>query len=69
MPRELPLDPEWRARAQCAGEYPEIFFSEGTSHTDRENTRHARAICRDCPVIKECLLEALKNGEKFGVSL
>lgn len=56
------LVPDWYVDALCAQTSPDEFFPEkgGTS-------RHAKAICAECPVRQTCLEHALANGERFGV--
>ncbi len=54
--------PDWMADAACRGMDPELFFPA------RGYTGHpAKAVCSTCPVIRDCLAYALRNGEKFGV--
>lgn len=50
----FPLPPEWVRDAICAQIDPELWFPE-TGHT----TGPAKALCRRCPVIDECLAYAL----------
>ena len=54
--------PGWKARANCMGVDPDLFFPErGMS------TREAKEVCRGCVVREDCLEYALANGEKFGI--
>jgi WhiB family transcriptional regulator, redox-sensing transcriptional regulator len=54
--------PDWKARANCMGVDPDLFFPErGMS------TREAKEVCRGCVVREDCLEYALANGEKFGI--
>lgn len=46
----------------CAGQRPEAFFPERG-----ESIEDARVFCRVCPVQRECLEYALRNGEKHGI--
>ena len=55
----------WQDTGSCATEDPELFFPIGLHDTQTE--WRARNICRDCPVIMECLAYALANGEQFGM--
>lgn len=42
--------------------------SASTSRRERSQaTREAKAICRGCPVRRECLAYALANREPFGI--
>ncbi len=53
---------DWKARANCLGVDPDLFFPErGMS------TREAKEVCRGCVVREDCLEYALANGEKFGI--
>jgi len=55
---------EWTEEAACAGHPTEVFFVDvGKS----SNIPIAKAICRSCPVQKECLDYALRQKEEFGV--
>lgn len=54
--------PDWMTDGLCAQTSPDEFFPE-----KGQTTRHAKAICAECPVQRECLDYALANGERFGV--
>lgn len=54
--------PEWFDQAACSTAGPDIFFPE-----KGEPTAPAKAICRNCPVRKQCLEYALDNFETVGV--
>lgn len=51
----------WRERAACLGADTALFFS--IRHVDK---RAARAFCAGCPVVDECLTDALLQGD-FGI--
>lgn len=53
---------EWWQRARCAQIGGDEWFPEkgGT-------TRHAKSVCRSCPVRTDCLDYAIANDERFGV--
>jgi WhiB family transcriptional regulator, redox-sensing transcriptional regulator len=53
---------DWRADALCAETDPELFFPDKGG-----STRQAKAVCGRCEVRPECLGEALRNGERFGI--
>jgi WhiB family redox-sensing transcriptional regulator len=55
-------DPDWRERALCAQTDPEAFFPEKGG-----SSREAKKVCRSCEVRPECLEDALRRGERFGV--
>lgn len=56
----------WSEDALCLTEDPEIFFPASKRNFD---TERARKICVQCPVILECLQDALrmKNSDQDGV--
>ena len=64
----------WQQHAACKGKDPELFFpGKGGSpiHPGRKE-REAKAICKGCPVDRECLTFALANeadepGYRFGI--
>ncbi|MFI6655126.1 WhiB family transcriptional regulator [Streptomyces sp. NPDC050523] len=58
---------EWRDRAACRSEDPDLFFPIGTSGPSLLQTEQAKAVCRRCPVREECLRWALDTGECMGV--
>ena len=41
---------------------PELFFAESPADVEE-----AKALCRDCPVLEECLAGALARREPWGV--
>lgn len=57
----------WRERAVCRTEDPELFFPVGTSGSALLQIAEAKTVCRRCPVVKECLTWALENGQDAGV--
>jgi WhiB family transcriptional regulator, redox-sensing transcriptional regulator len=54
----------WRTRAACLHDDPELFFPDGTGGpvVDR-----AKRICGSCPVRARCLDWALSNGVVAGI--
>jgi len=52
---------EWAPRGKCAGTDPDALFVQGKAQ------RAAKAVCKGCPVVAECLADALDNGTEFGV--
>lgn len=52
----------WEALAQCRGADAELFFAPGALQEHR-----AKAVCRSCPVLWECLAYALRNRVEHGV--
>ncbi|GAB3887664.1 transcriptional regulator WblA [Terrabacter terrigena] len=58
------LDPwvdEWATQANCSGQDPDALFVRGKAQHD------AKAVCKTCPVLAQCLAEALDNRTEFGV--
>ncbi|MFE5402568.1 WhiB family transcriptional regulator [Streptomyces sp. NPDC056580] len=58
---------DWRDRAACVGEDPEIFFPLSDLIAPGAEASLARAICRRCPVITDCRTWALDHGEDDGI--
>lgn len=56
---------DWRDRAACRNEDPEVFFAEGKA--SRADVIHAQAVCHGCPVRIECGAYAIANREFWGV--
>lgn len=56
----------WTAKAACAraGVDPELFYP---LPLDRATAMQARQVCWRCPVMGECLEDALATGEAFGI--
>ncbi|MFF9625237.1 WhiB family transcriptional regulator [Streptomyces griseosporeus] len=57
----------WRDRAECRTEDPDLFFPIGTSGPSLMQTEQAKAVCRRCPVREPCLQFALDTGQTLGV--
>jgi WhiB family redox-sensing transcriptional regulator len=51
----------WVSKARCRSTDPDELFVPGAAQ------RNAAVICRHCPVIAECLADALDNQMEFGV--
>ena len=58
---------DWRHRAACAREDPELFFPVGTSGPAMLQIAEAKKVCRRCPVLESCLEWALASGQDAGV--
>jgi WhiB family redox-sensing transcriptional regulator len=52
---------DWAPFGRCAGTDPDALFVQGKAQ------RAAKAVCKGCPVIAECLADALDNRTEFGV--
>ncbi len=62
---------EWRVRAVCRAEDPELFFPVGTSGPALEQVARAKAVCARCAVSAECLsfaLVAIPEGVAGGLT-
>ena len=55
---------EWQKQAVCASVEPELFYPAPQEHVRR---RQAKAVCKSCPVVNECLQWALESGQDHGV--
>ncbi|MEU6331522.1 WhiB family transcriptional regulator [Streptomyces sp. NPDC047049] len=58
---------DFRHRAVCRDEDPELFFPIGTTGPALLQVEEAKAVCRRCPVMDQCLAWALKTGQPHGV--
>jgi len=58
---------DWRHRAACRDEEPELFFPIGDVGPSRRQIAEAKAICGRCPVREECLGWAL-GVQSFGIA-
>lgn len=58
---------EWRQNAACLDEDPELFFPDGTTGAAFDQIQRAKAVCRRCPVVRECLQWALDHNQDAGV--
>lgn len=58
---------DWRLRARCR-DYPgDLFFPLGTTGPAQLQAEEAKAVCRRCPVMAECLRWALQTGQEYGI--
>lgn len=60
---------DWQRSAACRGMDSAVFFHPPNERDAARDNRAARAkaICRTCPVITECLNHALRVREPYGV--
>ena len=58
---------DWRTRAVCRDEDPELFFPIGDGEPARLQEQAAQAVCRRCPVQRECGTWAVESGQRDGV--
>lgn len=66
-----PASQTWRNLAGCRGEDPDLFFAplgeQANSRTARDREARAKAICHACPVMADCLADAIAMGDTHGV--
>lgn len=58
---------DWRHKAVCRDEDPELFFPVGNSGPALAQTADAKLVCATCPVTTQCLGFAVKHGLDHGV--
>ena len=58
---------DWRHRAICRDEDPELFFPIGTTGPAVRQIQDAKGVCRRCPVTSQCLQWALSTGQDSGI--
>lgn len=58
---------DWRDRAECLGEDPELFFPIGNTGPAILQIEDAKAVCLRCTVVDTCLKWALESGQDAGV--
>ena len=58
---------DWRHKAVCRDEDPELFFPVGNSGPALAQIADAKLVCNRCSVVTECLTWALDSGQDAGV--
>jgi WhiB family redox-sensing transcriptional regulator len=58
---------DWRDRAACLDEDPELFFPIGNTGPAILQIEEAKAVCRRCEVLDTCLKWAIESGQDAGV--
>ena len=58
---------DWRHRAACRDEDPELFFPIGTTGPALLQVEEAKAVCRRCTVLDDCLSWSLDTSQEAGV--
>jgi WhiB family transcriptional regulator, redox-sensing transcriptional regulator len=58
---------DWRHQAACREDDPELFFPIGNNGPAVLQIEEAKAVCRRCPVIEQCLQWALETSQEHGV--
>ena len=57
----------WRETALCRDTDPDLFFPVGTTGPALAQIEAAKAVCRQCPALEECLEFALATNQEAGV--
>ena len=60
-PRTGGLQNDWAGQGRCVSNDPDALFVRGAAQ------QNAKQVCQKCPVIAECLADALDNRTEFGV--
>ncbi len=55
------LRQQWASKGRCVSVDPDALFVRGAAQ------QGAKVVCQRCPVIAECLADALDNRTEFGV--
>lgn len=58
---------DWRHKAACLTEDPELFFPVGNTGPALQQIEEAKKICQRCEVRERCLSWALEAGQDHGV--
>lgn len=58
----MTMDRNWRRRAACVDEDPELFFPVSEVGRGARQVNQAKAVCARCPVRERCLNAALDAG-------
>lgn len=64
---ERDMSGDWRNRAACLDEHPELFFPRGTTGPALYQIEEAKKVCRRCDVRDQCLSWALETGQDHGI--
>ena len=69
LPGPVTATNSWQMNAACRGIESDVFFSPGEEPArDRyRRVRAAKAFCTACPVIAQCLDQALRTREPYGI--
>ena len=60
-------DDVWRDHALCRDTDPELFFPVGTTGQALVSQDHAKRVCLECTVQRECLDYALDTNQDSGI--
>jgi WhiB family redox-sensing transcriptional regulator len=67
FPGTKEIDMDWRHKAACLDEDPELFFPIGNTGPALLQIEEAKQVCRRCEVIDTCLKWAIESGQDAGV--
>jgi WhiB family redox-sensing transcriptional regulator len=57
----------WREDAACQSVDPDVFFPIGAGGLTLVQVDQAKAVCRRCDVVEQCLRWALRTGQADGI--
>ena len=63
----MPYYDDWRQRAACRDQDPELFFPLSEMGPGAQQVERAKSVCARCPVRAECLAYALDDGLDHGI--
>ena len=58
---------DWMLDGSCAYSETDLFFPVGSSMKAMKQANEAKAICRECPVVTECLEYAIRTNQDSGI--
>lgn len=58
---------DWRHRAACRDEDPELFFPIGTTGPALRQVEEAKSVCLRCSVMAECRAWSFETNQEAGV--
>jgi len=58
---------DWRHKAACRDEEPELFFPIGNTGPALQQIDEAKRVCQACDVTEACLNWAIESGQDAGV--
>ena len=62
------MDNNWKSKAACKNKTTQIFYCDSPDKgINLEREAQAKSICRKCPVVAECLLDAINRKESYGI--
>nr|WP_076482142.1 WhiB family transcriptional regulator [Williamsia sterculiae] len=68
LPKPVESSWNWQLQASCRTTGVDFFPDHHGRRRDRDaQERDAKQICRECPVMRECLSYAIQAGEPHGV--